>query len=117
MGLPQALERQQQAVFDRLGEPATWDVEGTPVDVRVRRPRDGDESFRMDYGQLVATATLIKVRASEVSEPVEGQVVQILDEETGDPVADARFEVSGEPKLDRRKGVWTCQVKDAPAAA
>jgi hypothetical protein len=51
------------------------------------------------------------VRKSEVEAPAVGDQVQILDE-AGDPVADALFEVDGEPMLDRR-GVWTCPVKIA----
>lgn len=110
MGFPQAIERQQQAVFDRLGEDATWTGAADPV--RIRRPRDGDEDFRLDYGELVARGTLLKVRKAQIAAPAEGHEIQILDED-GNAVADAQFVVTGEPKLDRRKGVWTCQVTPA----
>jgi hypothetical protein len=108
MPLPQdVLARQQDAIFRVLGEDATWsNIDGT---VRVER-READESIRTDYSELVDTGRSIKVRKSEVPAPAIGDQVQILDA-TGNPVTDdGLFEVSGEPKLDRRQ-VWTCPVK------
>jgi hypothetical protein len=104
MSFTQAIARQQDAIFDRLGEDADWDGVGV---VRVRR-READEDLHFDRGAIVETGHTIKVRKSQVDAPAIGQVVQILDD-NGDPLPDAMFEVSGEPKLDRRR-VWTCPV-------
>lgn len=112
MGFPQAIERLQQAVFDRLGEPAAW--EGVVDPVRVRRPRDGDQQFRTDYSELIVDAAVMAVRVAQVAEPVEGQQVQVHDDD-GNDLADGLFVVSGTPRLDRKKGVWICQVKPAVA--
>lgn len=110
MGFPQAISRIQATVFDRLGEPALWGDEQTAV--RVRRPRDGDEDFRADYGQLVVTGAVIRVRKSEVAAPAEGDQVQILDDD-GNALADGLFTISAEPMLDRKKQVWTCRANPA----
>lgn len=108
MPLPQAaLERQQDAIFRVHGEDAAWNGGST---VRVIR-READENIHLTYGEAIETGRTIKVRKSEVVAPAEGQQVQILDAD-GNDVAGALFEVSGEPKLDRR-GVWTCPVKEA----
>lgn len=107
MPLPQdVLARQQDAIFRVLGEDAQWeDVVGA---VRVKR-READETTRTDYSELVDFGRSLEVRKSEVATPAIGQQVQVLDA-NGDPVADALFEVAGEPMLNRR-GVWTCPVK------
>lgn len=107
MPLPQdSLARQQAAIFDVLGEPATWTGAAGPV--RVKR-READEIIRSDFSDLVGTGRAIMVRKSEVPAPVEGDQVQILDD-AGNALADAKFAVNGEPKLDRR-GNWHCPVE------
>lgn len=113
MRFPQVQERLQAAVFARLGEPATW--QGTADPVRVRRPTDRDEDFRTEYGALVVPGAQLAVRQSEVAEPVDGQQVQLLDDD-GAALADGLFVVDGAPKLDRKKGVWICRVKPQLAA-
>lgn len=108
MSFPQALQRQQAAIFARLGEDATW--EGVTGTVRVRR-RESDEDVRMGFTDAVVTGRVIMVRKSEVSAPAEGQAVQVLDD-AGAPLVDGAFVVTGEPMLNRR-GVWRCQVRTA----
>lgn len=104
MPLPQdTLTRQQAAIFRVLGEDAQW--EGVASTVRVIR-READQVIHADYSELVGTGRTLKVRKSDVPSPAVGNQVQVLDAD-GDPVADALFEVNGEPQLDRR-GVWTC---------
>ncbi|HVM38296.1 MAG TPA: hypothetical protein VM265_07915 [Sphingomicrobium sp.] len=106
MSFAETLARQQQAVFDRLGEDATWT--GVEDVVRVRR-READEELRFDRGAAVMGGHLIMVRRSEVADPVEGNQVQILDA-SGEPVPGALYALAGEPMLDR-KGVWRCAVR------
>jgi hypothetical protein len=109
MPLPQAaLERQQDAIFRVHGTDAAW--AGIASTVRVKL-NEADETIRSDYSELIGTGRTIKVRKSEVPAPVAGDQVQLLDD-NGDPVADALFDVAGEPMLDRR-GVWTCPVNPA----
>ncbi len=105
MGFRDAIGRMESAVFDRLGEDATWT--GVVEPVRVRR-READEELQQTYGEIVATGRSIRVRKSEVDAPAEGDEVQILDDD-GNPVAGAAYTVTGEPELDRTD-VWTCKV-------
>lgn len=105
MNFAERVARQQESVFRTFGEDATW--EGVTDPVRVIR-KEADEEMRLDRGELVITGRLIRVRQSEVAEPAQGQLVQILDDD-GNPVSSAAYSVSGEPQLDR-KGVWHCPV-------
>jgi len=107
MSFAQALERQQAAIFDRLGVDADWQDIGV---VRIRY-READENQHLDFGEVIVPGRTIKVRQSQVPTPAEGQTVQLLDA-SGDPVSGGAFVVDGEPTLDRR-GVWTCPVKPA----
>lgn len=108
MNFPQAKARLEQAVFDRLGEDATW--EGTADPVRIRC-FVADEELRLGSGVVIQTGVTIKVRKSEVAAPQQDQQVQVLDE-SGSPLADGLFVVNGEPQLDR-KGVWRCPARAA----
>jgi hypothetical protein len=108
VSFPSALERQQQAIFQRLGEDAQWD--GVAGAVRVIR-RSADERLQLDRGQLIEGGLTIRVRKSDVASPAPGQIVQLLDD-NGDAIADARFAVSAEPMLNRQ-GAWVCQVIQA----
>jgi hypothetical protein len=105
MSFPQARGRMEDAIFDRLGEDANWSGVGV---VRIRR-READENLHLSYGEQIAMGRTIKVRKSQVEAPAEGVVVQVLDDD-GVPLADALFEINGEPKLDAN-GVWTCPAK------
>lgn len=96
------------AAFLAFGEDAAW--EGVPERVRVRR-REEDEPAPLTYASAIVTGRRIRVRKSEVPEPVVGQTIQIVDE-AGEPVTNGAFVVSGDPSLDR-KGVWTCPVEPA----
>lgn len=108
MPFSDALVRLEAAVFDRLGEDASWSgITGT---VRVRR-READEEIGFGHGFAIVDGARIKVRKSEVPAPIEGDQVQVLDS-NGTPLEDGGFIVAGEPRLDR-KGVWTCPVKAA----
>lgn len=106
MSFLQAQARLQAAVFDRLGEAATWD--GVSDSVRVIR-RVADEQLRFDQATIIQTGVTLRVRKSEVAAPAEGQEVQVLDED-GNPAADGLFVLNGVPELDR-KGVWHCPAK------
>lgn len=111
MSFATLIARQQQAVFDKLAEWATWD--GVTGNVRVRRrEQDADVAF----GEAVerVTTRLLRVRKSEVVSPAEGQVVQMLDDALN-PVADGRYRIVGEPHIDR-KGVWRCEATLLPDA-
>ena len=105
MSFAEAQARLQQAVFDRLGEDATWT--GVDAPVRVIR-REYDEEGRFDVAVQVPTVRRLRVRKSEVPVPADGDEAQILDA-LGEPVDGAFYRVAGEPQLDR-KGVWTCPV-------
>lgn len=106
MSFPQALERQQTAIFERLGVFAQW--QGIDDPVLVRR-READEQLRFDRSTVIEEGATIKVRQVEVAQPAIGDQVQILDDD-GNAVTGALFAVTGEPMLDRR-GVWTCPVR------
>lgn len=106
MSFPQAQARLQAAVFDRLGEDATWD--GTADPVRVIR-RVEDQHLQMDRATIIETGVTIRVRKSDVGAPAEGQQVQVLDAD-GNPLSDGLFTLNGTPELDR-KGVWHCPAK------
>jgi hypothetical protein len=108
MSFPSALARQQQAIFQRLGEDADWDG----AVVRIIR-RSDDERLQLERGQLVEPGNTIRVRRADVANPAIGQIVQVLDD-AGNALADARFAVSGEPLLNRH-GAWVCQVIPASA--
>lgn len=106
MSFAGAQERLQQAVFDRLGEDATWSGIADPV--RVIR-READEDLRLGEGSVMVTGRSIRVRKAQVAAPAEGDTAQILDA-AGAAAAGALYSVAGEPKLDR-KGVWHCPVE------
>lgn len=105
MSFAERVARQQTAVFRALGEDATWEGLADPVRVRLI---ERDEEARFDAAEAVVTSRFLLVRRSEVSEPEEGQAVQLLDA-AGSAVAGGLFRVIGEPRIDR-KGVWTCEV-------
>lgn len=101
MSFAGVVERQQAAVFRRLGEDATWSGVADPVRVRFA---ERDDVIGWGEGQVVERARFVRVRAVEVAAPVKGDLVVWTDK--------ARtFEVIETPTLDR-KGVWTCGVKE-----
>lgn len=100
MSFTQRLARQQEAIFARLGTDANWPDIAEPVRVIVR---ENDAVF----GQTVADTVKLRVRQSEVAEPREAQIVEVV--ETG-----LFYEIIGTPLLDH-KLVWNCEA--APSAA
>lgn len=101
MSFAEVVERQQAAVFRRLGEDATWS--GVADSVRVRFA-ERDDVIGWGDGQVVTRARFVRVRQSEVAEPVAGDTVVWTDQ-------GRTFEVIETPTLDK-KGVWTCGVKE-----
>lgn len=75
---------------------------GTTVRVVTRRP---DQVLGFGDSRAVLPTTLIDVRRSEVSEPANGDTVEI----DGD-----LFEVIAAPTIDSLRLVWTCEA--APPA-
>lgn len=103
MFFAEALGRQQDAVFRRLGEDAVWN--GGPGTVRVRvKERDDDVGF--GEGQTVVTRRFLTVRRSEVPNPVAGDVAT---RRNGDGLR-----VIGTPRIDA-KGRWVCEVEPVEA--
>jgi len=104
MSFQDAIARMESAVFDRLGEDATWSgVDGT---VRVRR-READEDLRYDTGAIVETGRTIRVRKIDVPAPAEDDTVEILDDD-GNVIES--IVISGVPEIDRTD-VWTCSYR------
>lgn len=99
MSFAEAVARQQDAVFRRLGEDATWSGVADPVRIRVAE-KDEEASWR--ESQAVVRVRYLKVRQSEVSAPVAGQV--LVRTKTAESLR-----VIETPTLDR-KGVWLCKV-------
>jgi len=99
MSFAEAVVRQQDAVFRRLGEDATWSGVADPVRIRVAE-KDEEASWR--ESQAVVRARYVRVRQSEVSAPVSGQTLTRTT--TGEVLR-----VIETPTLDR-KGVWLCKV-------
>jgi hypothetical protein len=95
------IERQQTAVFETLGEDATWTgVTGT---VRIRR-REEDEEPRFADARHIARSIIIRVRRSQVPHPADGDTVTLL--------AGGAFVLIAAPVLDA-KGVWRCEAAAA----
>ncbi|EDX79132.1 hypothetical protein BBAL3_289 [Brevundimonas sp. BAL3] len=91
--------RMQGAVFQTLGEDASW----TGVDQTVRvRHRSMDDVEGFGGGQVLVTSEVILVRRSEVPSPAAGNIVTLA--ESG-----LQYRVTGDPKVDR-KGRWICVV-------
>lgn len=99
MSFAEAVARQQDAVFRRLGEDATWSGIDDPVRIRVAE-KDEEASWR--ESQAVVRARYVRVRQSEVSVPAPGQT--LIRTTSGESLR-----VIETPTLDR-KGVWLCKV-------
>ena len=96
------------AVFARLGEDALWGEGVAAVRVRLAERDDVDDFDRL---RQIVTVRFIRVRASEVAEPVVDDVVTMLDD-AGEP--DGRtFRLIADPRMTRNR-VWLCEV--APGA-
>lgn len=95
--------RQQEAVFRRLGEDATWSGVADPVRVRFA---ERDEMASWSDSRTVHLARFVRVRRSQVPAPASGDVI------TRTEHGDQQLVVIETPTLDR-KGVWLCAVKEA----
>jgi hypothetical protein len=98
----EVVERQQDAVFRRLGEDATWSGIADPVRIRFA---ERDDSLAWSEGRTVALVRFVRVRRSEVASPAIGDVI-VRTEQGGQ-----QLEVIETPTLDR-KGVWLMGVKE-----
>lgn len=98
MSFAEAVERQQDAVFRRLGEPGSWTGLADQVLIRCT---EQDQLEPFGASRDVLKVRFVRVRRSQVAQPVQGQLVT---RESGEVLR-----VFGTPVLDR-KGVWTCEV-------
>ena len=88
-----------EAVFDRLGEAATWN--GDPVRIRIETP---DLSAGWSEAPVIQPGVIIKVRRAEVPNPQLGAEV-IWGTRT--------FVLSGsEPMRDASGEIWTCEAQE-----
>jgi len=98
------------AMFDdpNLGIDAIWRAggaeEGLPVRIRYRSP---EGIVGLQGNQFDLNAMLLDIRLSEVAEPAEGDVVDVLDE---DGAVKETVQVTGLAGIDARKLVRTCEV-------
>lgn len=101
MSFAERMVRQQAAIFRALGEDAYWNGAADPI--RVRRSESEDVRGFGD-GAEVVTTRFILVPKGAVAAPEEGDRCVC-------PAVDATYEVMGEPRLNHKKGVWTCEVR------
>lgn len=87
------------AIFERMGEAATWSGVGGTVQIRFR---EEDVIAPGDDPAMVVTTHFIRVRRSEVPEPAAGDVV--VPQESG-----GSYIITGSPRIDR-KGIWICEA-------
>ncbi|MCJ2032729.1 hypothetical protein [Methylobacterium sp. J-068] len=105
-----AFQAMVDAQFDdpNLGLDAIWRAggsdEGLPVRVRYRSP---EGIVGLQGNQFDLDATLLDIRLSEVAEPAEGDLVDVLDE---DGALRETVRVIGLAGIDARKLVRTCEV-------
>jgi hypothetical protein len=111
MSFTSLLARQQEAIFGALADWGTW--EGVSGNVRVRR-REQDSDIALGQAVERVTTRMLLVRKAEVPVPVEGQIVQLLDDDLN-PVAGGRYAIVGEPHIDR-KSIWHCEATLLPDA-
>lgn len=91
--------RMQDAVFQTLGEDASW----TGVDQTVRvRHRTMDDVEGFGGGQVLVTSEVIMARRSEVPSPAVDDIVTLAK-------SGLQYRVTAKPKVDR-KGRWVCVV-------
>jgi hypothetical protein len=105
-----AFQAMVDAQFDdpNLGIDAIWRAggatKGLPVRIRYRSP---EGIVGLQGNQFDLPATLLDIRLSEVAEPAEGDVVDVLDE---DGAIKETVQVTGLAGIDARKLVRTCEV-------
>lgn len=98
------------AMFDdpNMADDAIWRAggaeEGLPVRIRYRSP---EGIVGLQGNQFDLSAMLLDIRLSEVAEPSEGDVVDVLDDEGA---IRETIKVIGLAGIDARKLVRTCEV-------
>lgn len=102
MGFAEVRERQQEAVFARLGEAAEWTGMADPVQVRFAE-EDEVAGFG-DGSRLIMGALMLKVRRAAVPSPAIGNEVRLI-------ASDRRFRITSDPQLNRN-AAWLCPVEE-----
>lgn len=101
------------AVFDHLGDPASWaGLEGT-VQIILAEP-DEVAQFGQSSSVIVPTR-ILQVRRSEVAAPIKGDIVCPGRMEAAVFVPGARsLKIIARPQLDEVGTVWRCEAADIP---
>lgn len=94
-----ALARQQDVLFRRFGEDGIWPGITAPVRIRCK---EWDDEDGFSESRAVVRVRFLKVRKSQVAQPVDGQLITRED--------GSLLKIVGEPRLNRQ-GVWICEVK------
>ena len=106
-----AFEAMVDAQFEdpHLGLDARWRAQGAPAGtlVRVRR-RTPEAIVPLDGNQFDLDAMLVEVRLSEVTDPAEGDEVDLLD---ANGAVSETLVVTGLARIDMRRLVRTCEVE------
>lgn len=99
MSFAASRDRLQTAIFDRLGEDASWTGQAEPVRVRFV---EADTEMGFGEARLIASAMAIRVRRSQVDAPQVGDEVGLI-------ASGRTLRLSQEAQVDRN-GVWECPV-------
>jgi hypothetical protein len=103
MGFVEDRAEMVDAIFDELGEPATWNGSG-PVLIR-RGARDDD--LDADRLSVIVRVAWLRVRKSEVPLPAKGDMIVMVDADLN-PTGES-FRISGDAQLSRNI-VWMMPV-------
>lgn len=101
------------SVFSALGVAALWKAGGADPGVAVMVRLAQPDQLAQGAGGIsaVVSTNVIRVRAADVAEPAEGDVVQITDADHLAQYPQALFRVFGEAMREKRGDVWACQVQ------
>lgn len=102
MGFAGARERQQAAIFARLGEDAIFDGGAEPV--RVRHLDEDEVAGFGDGSNLIVPRESVRVRRIDVAAPSIGKIFELI--ESG-----RRFRITSDP-IRNRNDVWVCPVSE-----
>jgi hypothetical protein len=105
----------RDTTYATFGVAADWIDAGSanpsPVTVRLMAP-DVEQTF--GHSRAVVATAMIRVRASEVAAPAEGDQVQTWTDDTRTQVA-AQYRIIADPQMLDPHGLeWTCEA--APVA-
>lgn len=91
------------ALYDKFGEAAGWTPAGggSAAPVTIRR-KTGDVIVGFGESEAVASQDILRVRASEISAPVTGDVVSITGAET--------LVILGQPRRAKQGLEWICEA-------